>query len=304
MSAQQVSNDATLTGGAPQEAKALLRVEHAVVDYRIRGRRHFRALDDVSVSVGPGECVGLVGESGSGKSTLGKAILGLAPVAAGRISFDGRDITHAKRAVRRTLASDIQVVFQDPYGSLDPTMTIGEILAEPLIAGGTKGAAARRDVMTALDEVKLPTDTIHRHPSEFSGGQRQRIAIARALIRHPRLIVCDEPTSALDLTTQAAIADLLVDYQEQTGVSFLFISHDLSLVRRMCHWTYVMRSGRIVESGSTRKVTESPDHPYTKRLLLASPVADPERQAKRRAAWLEVRDTESAAAKAGHGVMD
>lgn len=304
MSAQQITNETTRTGGAPQEARALLQVDHAVVEYRVRGNHHFRALDDVSIAVGPGECVGLVGESGSGKSTLGKAILGLAPVASGTVNFDDCDITHAKRAMRRKLASDIQVVFQDPYGSLDPMMTIGEILAEPLVAEGTRGAAARRDVATALDEVQLPADTIHRHPSEFSGGQRQRIAIARALIRRPRLIVCDEPTSALDLTTQAAIADLLVDYQEQTGVSYLFISHDLSLVRRMCHWTYVMRGGEIVESGSTRKVTEDPDHSYTKRLLLASPVADPERQAKRRAAWLEVRDAEAAATTAGRDVME
>ncbi|WP_018680981.1 ATP-binding cassette domain-containing protein [Actinokineospora enzanensis] len=275
-----------IDGGAP-----LLTVENLVVDYRISRKVRFRALKGVSITVGAGECVGLVGESGSGKSTLGRALLGLAEASEGRITFDGRDITHAKGAARRKLANDIQVVFQDPYGSLDPTMTVEEILAEPLQVTGTPKAKAKATVAEMLDRVRLPGDAVHRYPSEFSGGQRQRIAIARALVRRPRLIVCDEPVSALDLTTQATILDLFIDLQRETGVAYLFISHDLGVVRRVCHRTSVMYQGEIVESGDTHTVTGSPTDPYTRRLLLAAPVADPARQAERRAAWLGLRES-------------
>lgn len=268
----------------------LLEVQDAVVDYRLARRSSFRALKGVSVSVGAGECVGLVGESGSGKSTLGKAILGLAPVTSGRIIFDGRDITHAKGAARRRLANDIQVVFQDPYGSLDPTMPVGDILAEPLVAAGTGRAECRTVIAEMLDKVRLPADTVHRYPSEFSGGQRQRIAIARALVRKPRLIVCDEPVSALDLTTQSTIIDLFIDIQRETGVSYLFVSHDLGVVRRICHRVSVMFRGEVVEAGPTDVITRTPENVYTQRLLLASPVADPVRQAKRRTNWLALRE--------------
>ncbi|MET9145792.1 MULTISPECIES: dipeptide/oligopeptide/nickel ABC transporter ATP-binding protein [unclassified Streptomyces] len=267
---------------------ALLEVDDVVVDYH-RGRTTFRALKGISMKIGAGECVGLVGESGSGKSTLGKAILGLAPVTSGTIRFDGRDITHAKGAERRRLAADLQVVFQDPYGSLDPTLTVGQILAEPLTASGTGRAEARRAVAEMLDHVRLPADTVTRYPSEFSGGQRQRVAIARALVRRPRLIVCDEPVSALDLTTQAAVIDLFIDIQRETGVSYLFVSHDLGVVRRICHRVSVMYQGECVESGPNETVTRDPGHPYTRRLLLASPVADPARQAERRRSWLGLR---------------
>ncbi|WP_163505393.1 ATP-binding cassette domain-containing protein [Fodinicola acaciae] len=266
--------------------KPLLDVREVVVDYR-----RFRALKGVSISIAPGECVGLVGESGSGKSTLGKAVLGLAAVTAGRITFDGADITHARGAARRRLASDIQVVFQDPYGSLDPTMSIGDILAEPLVVAGR--ARPRAVVAEMLDRVRLPADSVHRYPSEFSGGQRQRIAIARALVRKPRLVVCDEPVSALDLATQAAILELFAELQAQTGVAYLFVSHDLGVVRRVCHRVSVMYQGEIVESGPTSEVTARPAHTYTQRLLLAAPVGDPVRQAERRAAWLELRRRET-----------
>jgi peptide/nickel transport system ATP-binding protein len=268
----------------------LLEVDDLVVDYRLRGRRTFRALKGVSLSIGPGECLGLVGESGSGKSTLGKAVLGLATAASGRITFDGRDITHLRGGARRRLAGDVQVVFQDPYGSLDPMMTVGEVLAEPLVVAGTSRADARTVVAGMLDRVRLPAGAVHRYPSEFSGGQRQRVAIARALVRRPRLVVCDEPVSALDLTTQAAILDLFVDLQRETGVSYLFVSHDLGVVRRVCHRVSVLYQGEIVETGPTRAVTETPEHPYTQRLRLASPVADPARQAERRATWLSLRE--------------
>jgi peptide/nickel transport system ATP-binding protein len=267
----------------------LLRVDDLVVDYG-RRRATFHALKGVSLEIGAGECVGLVGESGSGKSTLGKAILGLVPVASGRIEFDGQDITRAGGAARRALASSIQVVFQDPYGSLNPAMTIGDILAEPLATAGTGRRAARATVAEMLDRVKLPAGVVDRYPKEFSGGQRQRIAIARALVRKPRLIVCDEPVSALDLTTQATIIDLLLELQRDTGVSYLFVSHDLGVVRRICHRVAVMYRGEIVETGDGDQITRHPQHPYSQRLLLASPIADPARQAARRATWLKLRD--------------
>ncbi|MBS1674326.1 MAG: ABC transporter ATP-binding protein [Actinobacteria bacterium] len=266
------------------EFRPLLSVQDVDVHY---GK--FHALKNVSLDVGAGECVGLVGESGSGKSTLGKAILGLADVSRGSVLFDGSDITRASRAQRRELAKSIQVVFQDPYGSLDPAMTVGQILAEPLQVAGTKPAEAGEIIREMLGRVKLDEDAIDRYPNEFSGGQRQRIAIARALVRKPRLIVCDEPVSALDLTTQATIIDLFIDLQRSTGVSYLFVSHDLGVVRRICHRVAVMYKGEIVEHGDGDAMTTQPEHPYSRRLLMASPVADPDEQARRREAWLQVR---------------
>lgn len=270
----------------------LLTAENVIVEYGTR-RKPNRVLHEVSLEVGSGECVGLVGESGSGKSTLGNAILGLVPVAGGRITFDGRDITHLKRHERRALAADIQVVFQDPYGSLNPMLTIGEILAEPLSTAGVDRAEARRTVGEMLERVNLPANVVDRFPSEFSGGQRQRIAIARALVRKPKLIICDEPVSALDLTTQATVLDLLIDLQRETGVSYLFVSHDLGVVRRICHRVAVMYRGNLVEVGDGDSVTRAPEHPYSQRLLAASPVADPALQAARRADWLELRASQA-----------
>lgn len=249
----------------------------------------FHALKGVSLDIRPGECVGLVGESGSGKSTLGKAVLGLTPTTGGTISFNGHDITKASKRQRRQLANDIQVVFQDPYGSLDPAMTVGQILAEPLRVAGTSAATAKQIIVDMLGKVRLPADSVDRYPSEFSGGQRQRIAIARALVRRPQLVICDEPVSALDLTTQAAIIDLFIDLQRETGVSYLFVSHDLGVVRRICHEVSVMYKGEIVEHGPADVVTTTPSQAYSQRLLMASPVADPDAQAKRREAWLAIR---------------
>lgn len=273
----------------------LLTVDDLIVDYPLGGRKTFRALHGVSLDVNPGECVGLVGESGSGKSPLGKAVLGLAPVTGGKITFDGNDITYARGAARRRLARDLQVVFQDPYGSLDPTMTIGQILAEPLVVTGIEKKVAQRRVAEMLDQVELPADTVNRYPSEFSGGQRQRIAIARALVRKPRLVICDEPVSALDLTTQSTIIDLFINIQRETGVAYLFVSHDLGVVRRICHRMSVMYKGTIVESGQSSLVTREPEHPYTQNLLLASPVADPAEQERRRENWLRLRRSEAVA---------
>ncbi len=266
----------------------LLTAESVIVEYGPH-RKANRVLHEVSLEIAPGECLGLFGESGSGKSTLGKANLGLVPAA--------RDITHLKGRARRELASDIQVVFQDPYGSLNPKMTIGEILSEPLSTAGTSAAEARRAVGEMLERVKLPADVVDRYPNEFSGGQRQRIAIARALVRRPRLIICDEPVSALDLTTQATVLDLLIELQRDTGVSYLFVSHDLGVVRRICHRVAVMYRGELVEVGDGDQVTRDPQHPYSRRLLAASPVADPALQAERREAWLELREQRATEAR-------
>ena len=246
-------------------------------------RAPLEILHGVSLDVRAGETVGLVGESGSGKSTLGRAVLGLAPVTNGTITFDGEEVAYASRARRRSLASDLQVIFQDPYSSLSPSLTVGDTLSEPLRARGGSSQAAARRVRELLDLVHLPSDAATRLPREFSGGQRQRIAIARAIALEPRLIVCDEPVSALDLTTQARILELLRELQARTGVAYLFVSHDLNVVRVLCHRVAVMRGGEIVEWGDGDVVTSNPSHPYTKRLLLASPVADPIEQARRRA---------------------
>ena len=263
----------------------LLDVRDLVVEYPRPGSRsqRVRVLKSVSLDIRPGECVGLVGESGSGKTTLGRAVLGLAPIHSGQIRYKGADITHADRATRRGLGSEIQVVFQDPYTSLNPSMTIGDILAEPLTARRVPKATATARVRELLDQVSLPANALHRLPREFSGGQRQRVAIARALALSPKLIICDEPVSALDLSTQARVLDLFVQIQERTGVAYLFITHDLSVVRHVSHRVAVMHNGEIVEWGQTDKVTSDPEHPYTQRLWMAAPVPDPDLQAKRRA---------------------
>jgi ABC-type glutathione transport system ATPase component len=263
----------------------LLDVVDVEVEYPGRGFRGtpFKALKGVSLDILPGETVGLVGESGSGKTTLGRAVLGLAPVTGGAIRYKGRDISHLSRRERRALAGDIQVVFQDPYTSLNPALTIEQILTEPLTARKVGRAAASERVRELLEQVRLPADSGGRLPREFSGGQRQRIAIARALALDPRLIVCDEPVSALDLSTQARVLALFKEIQERTGVAYLFVSHDLAVVRRLSHRVAVMYQGEIVEWGDGDQVTSHPEHPYTQRLFLAAPVADPIEQEKRRA---------------------
>ncbi|MGO4807127.1 ATP-binding cassette domain-containing protein [Arthrobacter sp. 2MCAF15] len=264
----------------------LLDVQDLVVEYPSRSWRAkpFRALNGVSLSVQRGETVGLVGESGSGKSTLGRAVLGLAPISSGKITFDGSVISGLDRNRRRRLSKDIQVVFQDPYTSLNPAMAVGDILTEPLLVAGTSRAEAERKVRELLDRVHMPADSGRRLAREFSGGQRQRIAIARALSREPKLIVCDEPVSALDLSTQSRVLQLFTEIQEQTGVAYLFITHDLSVVRHISQRVAVMKCGGIVEHGPSAEVTSTPVHPYTQQLLLAAPVANPARQAERRAA--------------------
>ncbi|MEU6642648.1 ATP-binding cassette domain-containing protein [Saccharomonospora sp. NPDC046836] len=270
---------------------ALLQVRDLRLRYPSPGlRRHGpEILRGISLDIAPGETLGLVGESGSGKTTIGRAVLGLAQPTAGVISFDGRDITHLRVRERRAFARDIQVVFQDPYTSLNPSLQIETTLAEPLIAQGLPAQEARRRVADLLDRVELPADAAERYPREFSGGQRQRVALARALALRPRLIVCDEPVSALDLTTQARVLDLMIELQRSTGVAYLFITHDLAVVRHISHRTAVMYRGEIVESGPTRQVTSKPTADYTRKLLLAAPTADPDRQRKRREERLRLR---------------
>jgi peptide/nickel transport system ATP-binding protein len=209
---------------------------------------------------------------------------GLTEATSGDVWFDGENITHASRERRRTLGRDIQVVFQDPYGSLNPARTIGDTLAEPLM---NDKSLSRTDiaerVAEVLQQVGMPADTASRYPSMFSGGQRQRIAIARAVIAKPRLIVCDEPVSALDLSVQAQVLNLLKSLQQSMGLAMLFISHDLTVVRHVSHRTVVLYRGDIVEQGDAGQVHESPEHPYTRALLAASPVPDPLIQRERRA---------------------
>lgn len=272
-------------------SESVLQVTDLVVDYPVKGWRKppHRVLKGVSLDVRQGETVGLVGESGSGKSTLGRAVLGLAPVSGGSIRYKGKEIGSLRRRQRRALSGDIQVVFQDPYSSLNPALTIETILAEPLMRRNFTPADARRRITELLDKVNLPSDAGKRMPREFSGGQRQRIAIARALALDPRLIVCDEPVSALDKSTEATVLELFEQIQQETGVAYLFISHDLAVIRRLSHRVAVLLQGEIVEWGDGDRVTSEPEHDYTRRLLLAAPVADPDRQAQRRAQWREFR---------------
>jgi ABC-type glutathione transport system ATPase component len=260
----------------------LLAVEGLGVDFR-RRRSTFSALNDITFDIRPGETLGLVGESGSGKTTIGRAILGLVKPSRGAITFEGKDITHASRTQRRALSRDIQVVFQDPYTSLNPSLTIEQILAEPLRAQGVGRTEASRRVRELLDRVKLPSDAAARLPREFSGGQRQRVAIARALALRPKLIVCDEPVSALDLSTQQRVLDLFIEIQRQNDCAYLFVSHDLSVVRHVSHRVLVLNQGALVESGDVDKITSDPDQPYTRRLMMSAPVPDPAAQRERRA---------------------
>jgi peptide/nickel transport system ATP-binding protein len=211
-------------------------------------------------------------------------ILGLVPASEGRVVFDGQDLTHDAAARRRVMGRDIQVVFQDPYGSLNPALTIGQTLSEPLLKEpGITREAMRFRVAEVLDRVGMPSDTAQRYPGQFSGGQRQRIAIARAVIARPRLVVCDEPVSALDLSVQAQVLNLLNELQRSMGLALLFISHDLTVVRHVSHRTLVMYQGEIVEQGDAAKVHQAPTHPYTRALLAAAPVPDPLLQRARRA---------------------
>ncbi|WP_271986154.1 ATP-binding cassette domain-containing protein [Pseudoclavibacter terrae] len=260
------------------------------------------AVDDVSFTVAPGEILGVVGESGSGKSTIGRCLLGLERPSGGSIRFGGRDLTkHSLLRNRRDIAKQLQVVFQDPYSSLNPFRTIGQTLAEPLQAAlrlSDKQADARARDM--LETVGLPRAAADRFPGQFSGGQRQRIGIARALIMQPQLVVLDEAVSALDLSTQAQILNLLAKLAKERGLAYIFIAHDLDVVRYISHRTLVLYRGRIMEQGPAGDVHRAPLHPYTAALNAAAPVTDPVEQRRRRAARASAAAT-AAAADTGDG---
>ena len=261
----------------------LLEIRGLSVEYR-RRRTASVAVDDVSFDVAPGETLGIVGESGSGKSTVTRAILGLTAIRSGELRFAGEDITSLDFAGRRRLYRQAQLVFQDPYSSLNPARTVERTLAEPLQAYGERDSAlVRSRVREMLDRVQLPDGTAGRYPRELSGGQRQRVAIARALMLSPRLVILDEPLSALDLSAQAQILNLLRELQASAGLSYLFISHDLEVVRYLCDRVVVMYQGRIMESGTAGEVSGSSAHPYTHMLHQASPVPDPQAQRQRHA---------------------
>jgi oligopeptide/dipeptide ABC transporter ATP-binding protein len=239
-------------------------------------RQRLRAVDGVSFDMAASETVGLVGESGCGKSTLGRAIVRLLEPTSGQILFAGADLTRLSASKLRPLRRQLQMIFQDPYGSLNPHMTIGQALGEPLeIHRLVPKAKVAERIATLLQDVGLDPQMASRYPHEFSGGQRQRIGLARALAVQPRLIVCDEPVSALDVSVQAQIINLLRQLQQEHGVAYLFIAHDLAVVEHISHRILVMYMGRIVESGSAKAVCRSPKHPYTQALISAVPVTDP-----------------------------
>ena len=239
-------------------------------------KRFVKAVDGVSFVLRRGETLGIVGESGCGKSTLGRTIVRLYEPEAGRILFEGRDVTGISGSDLRQYRRNVQLIFQDPYASLDPRMTIGEIIKEPMVIHGLYDDAGREErARELLRIVGLKPDHIRRYPHEFSGGQRQRISIARTLALEPKLIICDEPISALDVSIQAQIINLLIEIQKESGVSYLFIAHDLSMVRHISDRIAVMYLGHIMELGEASDVYHSPRHPYSKALLSAVPVPDP-----------------------------
>jgi ABC-type oligopeptide transport system ATPase subunit len=251
----------------------LLEIRGLSVQYPRPGRQPpMTALDRVDLDVEPGETMGIVGESGSGKTTLGNVVLGLVRPAAGSVVLDGEDITAADRKRRRELSRDLQIVFQDPYGSLNPMRTVAQTLEEPLLAHLSLTRRQRRDrVAEALERVGLEGEDATRYPGSFSGGQRQRIAIARALMLEPKLVVCDEAVSALDLSIQAQILNLLRSLQRELGLTLLFITHDLAVVRYVSDRVTVLYRGHVVEHGTAEQVCTRPSDPYTERLLAAAP---------------------------------
>jgi peptide/nickel transport system ATP-binding protein len=264
----------------------ILRFENVAIEYPKRGRiPAFRAVENIDLEVYPGEIVGLVGESGSGKTTLGRAAVGLLPVAEGKLTVVGTDISDASLKDLRPIRRRTGIVFQDPGSSLNPRMPIGQSIGEPLLlAGEAKGAELDRRVETLLDQVELPRAYRNRYPHELSGGQRQRVGIARALALAPELLVADEPTSALDVSVQARFLELLQGIQEQLQFACLFVSHDLAVVDLLAHRIAVMHRGKIVEQGTKEEILRNPRDPYTQRLISAVPVPDPEEQRRRREA--------------------
>ncbi len=270
------------SNGGSAEAPPLLRVDRLKKHYPIRGGvlggtiGAVRAVDGVSFELLPGETLGLVGESGCGKSTLGRTIMRLEDPTDGRVDFDGNDLASAKGGELQRLRREIQMIFQDPYSSLNPRMTVGEIVREPLVVHriGTRDEQVER-VRELFETVGLTGEMLERYPHEFSGGQRQRIGIARALALDPRLVIADEPVSALDVSVQSQVLNLMVRLQRERGLTYLFISHDLSVVEHVSDAIAIMYLGKLVEVGPVDVVFGRPAHPYTRALLEAIPVPDP-----------------------------
>jgi oligopeptide transport system ATP-binding protein len=241
-----------------------------------------RAVDGISFTVNRGETVGLVGESGSGKSTACRAVLQLIKPTSGSVRFEGREIAGLGRRRMRPLRREMQMIFQDPYASLNPRKRVGQIVGDPLRRQGiARGMGLRRQVQELLERVGLASEHYNRFPHEFSGGQRQRIGIARALALKPKLVICDEPVSALDVSIQAQIVNLLDDLQDELGLAYLFVAHDIGVVRHISDRIAVMNEGKIVEQGSADQVCEHPKDSYTKKLLAAVPVPDPKESRER-----------------------
>ena len=274
-------------------SEELLQVTNLVKNFELRvngGARRkksvVQAVTNVSFSVGKGQTLGLVGESGSGKTTVGRCILRLIEPTSGRVEFEGQDLGSLKFEELRALRRKMQIVFQDPFASLDPKMTVGASIAEPLVVQGVPGAHSDK-VIDLLELVGLSSDHAQRFPHEFSGGQRQRIGVARALALNPALIILDEPVSALDVSIQAGVVNLFEDLQSRLGMSYIFIAHDLSVVRHIADRVAVMYLGKIVEIGEQHAVYEHPTHPYTKALLSAVPLPNPKTERARNRIMLE-----------------
>jgi oligopeptide/dipeptide ABC transporter ATP-binding protein len=266
------------------DGDVLLRVDNLVKHFPVRSSSLFRrsrdavhAVDGVSLEVRRGETLGLVGETGCGKSTLARCIARLYDVTSGRVEFEGRDITRLSPHEMRPVRRDMQMIFQDPYGSLNPRRRVGSIIGDPFaIHGLADGPERKRRVQEVMDLVGLNPEHYNRFPAEFSGGQRQRIGVARALALRPKLIICDEPVSALDVSIQAQIINLLADLQEELGLTYIFIAHDLSVVRHVSDRVAVMYLGKVAELGDVESVYQHPRHPYSNALLSAVPVPDPD----------------------------